>query len=342
MGLQDIWFFLWGLLWAIYFITDGFDLGLGIMLPFIGKNDEEKRLVYAFMGPLWDGNEVWLITAGGVTFAAFPKAYAVMFSSLYSPLMLILFGLIIRGVSYEFREKTENIFWKRLWDTCMFLGSFISAFILGVAFANIFKGISIDNKGYFHGTILTLLNPYGLLGGVLFILMFMLHGCMWILIKSKGRLYKRAKKAVEKIWFILLIIIIIFLDYTYVSTKLFDNYIKHPALFLVLFITVFSYIALRFYLKKEKAWTCWLLSALTISGIVFFGIIGIYPNILPSSINSAYSLNIYNSSSSPLTLKIMLIVVIIFIPIVLAYQIWAYNMFKEKINKKELNETYYY
>ncbi len=341
MGLQDIWFFLWGLLWAIYFITDGFDFGLGIMLPFIAKDEAEKRTIYTSMGPLWDGNEVWLITAGGVTFAAFPKVYAVMFSSLYSPLMLILFGLIIRGVAYEFREKSSDPSWKKLWDTCMFLGSFFPAFLLGVAFANIFKGIPIDGKGYFHGTILTFINPYGLLGGILFVLMFMLHGCMWLLIKSKNELYHRAKKTAKKLWFVLLIVIIVFLDYTYIGTKLFDNYIKYPILSLVLIITIVCYFILRFYINKDRPWICWFLSAITIISIVFFGVIGLYPNMFPSSISPAYSLTAYNASSTPLTLKIMLTVVIIFVPIVLAYQIWAYNMFKEKIKKEDLYESYY-
>ncbi len=339
--LQSIWFFLWGLLWAIYFITDGFDLGLGIMLPFIAKNEDEKRLIYASMGPLWDGNEVWLITAGGVTFAAFPKVYSVMFSSLYSPLMLILFGLIIRGVSYEFREKAEDPFWKKIWDTCMFLGSLVAALIFGVAFANIFKGIPIDEKGYLQGTIFTLLDPYGLLGGVLFILMFMLHGSCWLMIKSEGELYKRAKRVSEKLWIILLVAIVLFLIYSYTSTKLFRNYLNHPVLFLILLFAVVCFILLRIFIAKELAWKSWFFSAFTIIGIVFFGVVGIYPNLLPSSLDPRCSLNIYNASSTPLTLKIMLTVVIIFVPIVLAYQIWTYSMFKGKIRKEELYEAYY-
>jgi len=164
MDLQAIWYFLWVLLWAVYFATDGFDLGIGVLLPFLGKNDEEKRIMYNAIGPLWDGNEVWLITAGGVTFAAFPLMYAVMFSSLYSALMLILFALIIRGVSFEFRGKINSPGWKKLWDFCLFIGSLVPSFLFGVAFANIFQGIPIDDKGVYHGTLFTLLNPYAILG----------------------------------------------------------------------------------------------------------------------------------------------------------------------------------
>ena len=138
--LGTIWFILWGVLWAVYFMLDGFDFGLGALMPFLAKNDEEKRIIYNSMGPFWDGNEVWLITAGGVTFAAFPETYAVMFSSMYSALMLVLFALIIRGVSFEFRGKLHNPLWRKLWDTCMFIGSFLPALLFGVAFANIFRG----------------------------------------------------------------------------------------------------------------------------------------------------------------------------------------------------------
>ena len=164
--LETIWFVLWGVLWAVYFMLDGFDLGLGSLLPVLAKNDTERRVVYNAMGPVWDGNEVWLITAGGVTFAAFPGTYAVMFSALYTPLLLLLFGLIIRGVAFEFRSKLEDLGWRKLWDTCLIVGSFVPALLLGVAFANIFQGIPIDKNGVFHGTLLTLLNPYGLLGGL--------------------------------------------------------------------------------------------------------------------------------------------------------------------------------
>ena len=169
MDLGTIWFVLWGVLWAVYFILDGFDLGIGSIMPFFAKSDEEKRIMYNAMGPFWDGNEVWLITAGGVTFAAFPRTYAVMFSALYTPLMLLLFALILRGVSFEFRSKVDSPGWRKLWDTCNFLGSFLPALLLGVAFANIFKGIPIDAEGILHGNLLTLLNPYGLAGGVLLV-----------------------------------------------------------------------------------------------------------------------------------------------------------------------------
>ena len=336
MALQNVWFFLWGLLWAVYFLTDGFDLGLGSLLPFIAKTEEEKRIVYNAMGPLWDGNEVWLITAGGVTFAAFPLVYAVMFSSLYSALMLILFALIVRGVSFEFRGKVESPGWKRIWDTTLFVGSLLPAVLFGAAFANIFRGIPIDQQGVYHGSLFTLLNPYGLLGGVLFLLLFLVHGAIWLAIKSEGTIHERAGATARKLWPVLLVAAVIFLVATKFATNLYANYLAHPALFLVILLTVLALLGTRIFLAREKYWKAWFSSAVTIVGATFFGVIGLFPDMLPSSLNPAYSLTAHNASSSPLTLKIMLIVVVIFVPIVLIYQIWVYHLFKGKVTKEDL------
>ena len=209
--LQTIWFLLWGILWAVYFMLDGFDLGLGTLMPVYAKTDKERSLVYRAMGPFWDGNEVWLITAGGVTFAAFPTTYAVMFSGLYSALMLLLFALIFRGVSFAFREEVNSPGWKRVWDTCLTIGSFLPALLLGVAFANIFHGLPIDKEGIYQGTFFTLLNPYGLAGGILFVLLFMVHGSLWLIVKSEGAPHDRAVKLVSKLWAVLLVVAVIFL-----------------------------------------------------------------------------------------------------------------------------------
>jgi cytochrome d ubiquinol oxidase subunit II len=209
--LETIWFLLWGILWAVYFMLDGFDLGLGTLMPVVAKTEAERRLVYRIMGPFWDGNEVWLITAGGVTFAAFPTTYAVMFSGLYSALMLILFALIIRGVSFAFREEVNAPRWKGVWDTCLTIGSFLPALLLGVAFANIFRGLPIDQEGIFQGTLFTLLNPYGLAGGILFVLLFMVHGTLWLAVKSTGELHDRAARLVPKLWAALLVMAVLFL-----------------------------------------------------------------------------------------------------------------------------------
>ncbi len=336
MLLQDIWFFLWGLLWAVYFLTDGFDLGLGSLLPFIANDENEKRIIYNAMGPLWDGNEVWLLTAGGVTFAAFPTVYATMFSSLYTALMLILFALIVRGVSFEFRGKVDSPGWRKIWDTYMFVGSLLPAILFGAAFANIFRGIPIDGQGIYKGTFFTLLNPYGLLGGILFLMLFLVHGSLWLAIKSNGALHQRAVALAKKLWVVLLVVAVIFLVASKFATTLYDNYFKYPALFLVILITVAGLFGVRIFLAKESCWKAWFSSALTIVGATFFGVVGLYPRMFPSSLDPAYTLTAHNASSSPLTLKIMLIVALIFVPIVIAYQAWAYRLFSGKVREEDL------
>jgi len=335
MELQTIWFFLWGLLWAVFFMTDGFDFGIGILYPFLGKTENEKRTMLNSVGPLWDGNEVWLITAGGVTFAAFPLVYAVMFSSLYSALMLILFALILRGVSFEFRGKVDNPAWKKVWDTTLFIGSFVPALLFGVAFANIFQGIPIDVQGIYRGTFFTLLNPYGILGGILFLLLFIMHGALWLAIRSEGDLREKASGTAEKLWPVLLSAAVVFLIASKIKTDLYENYLEHPVLFLEILITVLALIGIRVFLKKQAFFKAWFSSALTIVGATFFGIIGLYPNLFPSSIDKAFSLTAHNASSSPLTLKIMLVVVVIFIPVVIAYQVWAYTLFKHTVTEED-------
>ena len=336
MVLQTIWFFLWGLLWAIFFMTDGFDFGIGTLYPFLGKSNEDKRIMINSLGPLWDGNEVWLITAGGVTFAAFPKVYAVMFSSLYSALMLILFALILRGVSFEFRGKVDDPRWRKIWDTCIFIGSFVPALLFGVAFANIFQGIPIDENGLYQGTFFTLLNPYGILGGVLFVILFLTHGALWLVIKSEGELHERSVSVVNRLWPVLLGVVVVYLVASKFYTRLYDNYFAHPAFFIEILVTVFALLGIKFFLTKKAFFKAWFSSALTIVGAIFFGVIGLYPNLFPSSIHPEYNLTAYNASSSPLTLKIMLIVVIIFIPVVIGCQVWAYHLFKGKVTTEDL------
>ncbi|PKN24749.1 MAG: cytochrome d ubiquinol oxidase subunit II [Deltaproteobacteria bacterium HGW-Deltaproteobacteria-21] len=336
MMLESVWFFVWGLLWAVFFITDGFDLGVGVLFPYLGKTEEEKRIIIRAVGPVWNGNEVWLLTAGGVTFAAFPLLYGVMFSSLYSALMLILFALILRGVSFEFRGKIETAGWRRIWDGCIFLGSFLPALLFGVAFANLFQGLPLDGDRTYLGNLFTLLNPYGLLGGLLFLLLFVIHGALWLTFKTEGKLQERAALAAGKLWPLGLFAAAAFLIASGYFTKLYDNFFDHSVLFVFIIGTVGAMLASRFFLAKKAYFRAWVSSALTILGATSFGIIGLYPNMFLSSIDPKFSLTAHNAASSPLTLKIMLTVVILFVPIVLAYQFWAYRLFKDKVRKEDL------
>lgn len=335
--LESTWFILWGVLWAMYFMLDGFDLGLGTLMPFVAKTDRERRLVYNAMGPFWDGNEVWLITAGGVTFAAFPGTYAVMFSALYSPLLLILFALIIRGVAFEFRGKSEGKTWRKMWDLCLWIGSFVPALLFGVAFANIFMGIAIDQQGVYQGNLLTLLNPYGLIGGVVFVVMFMSHGAIWLAIKTGGELGLRGEKVAKAIWPVLLAGTVVFLIATYIYTDIFVNYLKHPWLFVILLLAVACLLILRTRMAAGAWWQSWFASAGFIAFVTWFGVAGLYPRLLPSSLDPAFSMTIYNSASSPLTLKIMLGVALVMVPVVILYQTWMYKLFSHKLTDEDLS-----
>jgi len=339
--LETIWFLLWGILWAVYFMLDGFDLGLGTLMPVLAKNDTERRLIYRVMGPFWDGNEVWLITAGGVTFAAFPTTYAAMFSGLYSALMLILFALIIRGVSFAFRDEVQTPGWKCFWDACLTIGSFLPALLLGVAFANIFQGLPYDQDFVYQGSLFTLLNPYGLAGGILFVLLFTVHGSLWLAVKSEGELQARAGKLVTKLWAALLVVAVIFLLATRRQTFLYDNYAAQPVLFLIPLLAVLALLATRLFIAKAAWWKAWFASSVTIVAVTLFGVVGLYPKLLPSSSDPAFSLTISNSASSPLTLKIMLVVALTFVPIVIAYQAWVHYIFRHKSTAEDLEEGIY-
>jgi cytochrome d ubiquinol oxidase subunit II len=334
--LAVIWFVLWALLWAVYFISDGFDLGMGMLLPFISSSEQDRRVIYNAAGPYWDANEVWLITAGGVTFAAFPKAYAVMFSALYAPLLILLFALIFRGVSIAYRNKVDSPAWRKACDHCQFLGSFLPALLLGVAFANLFQGIPIDGQGVYHGNILKLLNSYGILGGLLFVLMFMYHGALWLSLKAVGDLREKAAAWAKTIWVCLVGAAVAFLVSSLYFTSLYDNIFKMPLLAIFPVLAVAALLGSR--LASGNSLVAWILSALFIIGATFFGVMGMFPSLLPSSIDPAFNVTVMNAASSELTLKIMLGVAGVCLPIVIAYQLWVYMTFSYRITSKELEK----
>ena len=341
MELQITWFVLWGVLWAVYFMLDGFVLGTGFMSGFLAKTDTERRVLINTVGPVWDGNEVWLVTAGGVTFAAFPTTYALMFSNLYTALLLLLFALIVRGVAFEFRGKMDGLAWKAGWDRAITVSSFLPALLFGVAFGNIFKGIPMRNdfataNFAYDGSLLTLLNPYGLLTGVLFVMLFAVHGSLYAAIKTTGDLAKRAEDMVGRLWVPLLIVAVAFLGYTYPATHLYDNYLKTPVLLIIPLVAVLSLLLIKTYSVKRQLHMAFLFSCLTITFVCFTGIAGLFPNLIPSSIDPASNLTIFNSSSSPYTLKVMAIVAFIFVPIVIAYKIWIYRIFRARVTNEDV------
>lgn len=338
---QIIWFVLWGVLWGVYFMLDGFVLGSGFMSFFLAKNDVERRVLINTVGPVWDGNEVWLVTAGGATFAAFPTTYALMFSNLYTALLLLLFALIVRGVAFEFRGKIDSPAWKSSWDTAITVSSFLPALLFGVAFGNIFAGIPMRNDFTsstfaYDGSLLTLLNPYGLLTGVLFVMLFAVHGSLFASIKTTGELSKRAASMANKLWFPLLLVAVAFIGYTYPATKLYQNYINAPIFLIIPVIAVGSLLLVKLFAIKGQQHKAFLFSCLTIVFVCFTGIAGLFPNLIPSSIDQSSNLTIYNSSSSLYTLKIMTVVALNFLPIVIAYKIWVYRIFRSRVTSEDI------
>jgi cytochrome d ubiquinol oxidase subunit II len=335
MAFQVIWFILWGVLWAVYFMLDGFDLGAGMLHGFLAKGETEKKMAIKTIGPVWDGNEVWLLTAGGATFAAFPTTYALMFSYLYTALLLILFALILRGVSLEFRDKVDSAAWSKSWDVGIFLGSLLPALLFGVAFGNIFQGLPMDADGY-HGTLFSLLNPYGLLSGALFVLLFLQHGSLWLTLKTSGDLNKRSAVLSNTLWYLVLVVAVIFLVATYFATNLYANYLRNYLLLVVPVLAVVSLLGVKFFASNEDYLKAFYASCLTIVMVTFTGVIGLYPNLIPSRIDPNFSLTIFNSSSSVYTLKIMTVVALLFVPVVIGYQIWVYRIFRHKITQEEV------
>ena len=335
MELQITWFILWAVLWAVYFMLDGFSLGMGMLFGILGKSDTDRRVLLHTVGPVWNGNEVWLVTAGGATFAAFPTTYALMFSYLYTALLLLLFSLIVRGVAFEFRAKADTPQWRSLCDGAIVVSSFLPALLFGVAFGNIFRGLPMDQAGY-HGSLLSLLNPYGLLTGALFVLLFAVHGALYVSIKTTGPLSDRGSNTARRLWPWLLAIAVIFLAGSRFATHLFDNYLRWPALAPIPLIAVAALIAIRYFTSRGEMLKSFAASCVTILFVTFTGVAGLFPNLIPSSIDAAYSLTIFNSSSSPYTLAIMTVVALIFVPIVIAYKIWVYRVFRGRIDEEEV------
>jgi len=338
MDLNTLWFILIAILWIGFYFLEGFDFGVGMLLPFIGKKDVERRAILNTIGPHWDGNEVWLLTAGGATFAAFPHWYATMFSGFYLALFLLLFGLIIRGVAFEFRSKDANPKWRRFWDWAIFTGSFLPALLLGVAFANLAKGVPIDGSMTYTGNLFTLLNPYGLLGGLTTVAVFLLHGAVFLSLKIDGELKTKVEDAARKLWIPAVVLVILLAVATFFYTDMLERLGIDPGIFpLGALITLL--LAGWFINRKQTGWA-FIMTALNIvlTQVTFFMIM--FPRVMISSTNEAFSLDIWNASSSPYTLKVMTIVALIFVPIVLAYQGYTYWIFRKRVTTEKKNLVY--
>lgn len=332
MDLNTLWFILVTILFIGFFFLEGFDYGVGILLPFLGKSDKEKRLLINTIGPFWDGNEVWMLTAGGALFAAFPNWYATMFSGFYLALFLILAALIFRGVAFEFRSKEENPLWRGFWDKAIFFGSLIPALLWGVAIANLLKGVPIDGQMEYVGSFFDLLSGYTLLGGIVGLLLFILHGVFFLSLKLRGDLLERNNQLGKKIGLVVPPIFFIFVFLTYLQTDLYANL---GAGIVQIGAGLTLILAYWFFRLSRTGWS-FLCSGLTITLATLSIFWGLFPRLMVSSLDPQWSLTIYNASSSPYTLKIMTIVALTLVPLVLIYQAWTYWVFRQRITDKEL------
>ncbi len=334
--LQTIWFILIAILWIGFFFLEGFDFGVGMLMPFLGKNDQERRALINTIGTVWDGNEVWLLTAGGATFAAFPQWYATMFSGFYLALFLLLVGLIIRGIAFEYRSKNDDPRWRSLFDWMIAVGSFLAALLLGTAFANLVHGVPINDKMIYTGNLFTLLNPYGLIGGLTMVSVFLLHGANFLGLRLEGELRERVHAVSKKLYYFAAAMVIILGISTYFYTDILTKIGVNPGIIPIASVVVLL-VTIIFINRRNEGWA-FIFTGLHIAltQVAFFTLM--FPRVMISSTNPDWSLTIYNASSSAYTLSVMSIVALIFVPIVLAYQGWTYYMFSKRIttDKKTL------
>lgn len=329
MELHTVWFLLIAVLFTGYFVLEGFDFGVGILMPILGRDDREKRVLINTIGPVWDGNEVWLLTAGGAMFAAFPEWYATLFSGFYLPLLLILVALIIRGVAFEYRGKRHDAHWKRRWDWCIFIGSLLPAFLWGVAFANIVRGVRLDASHEYVGTFWNLLNPYALLGGLTTLALFVTHGAIFLALKTTGDIRVRANRLALSAGVIAAGLAVVFLIWTFT--------LRSSVLAIVFgIVAAVALLAGLWMARSGRDGWAFTGTAAAIAFAVAALFAALYPNVLLSTLDAANSLTVSNAASTPYTLKIMTWVAVIFTPLVLLYQGWTYWVFRKRIGVQHI------
>ena len=329
MELATFWFILIGVLWTGYFFLEGFDFGVGMLLHPLGRTEVDRRVLVNTIGPVWDGNEVWLLTAGGATFAAFPNWYASLFSGFYLALFLILVALILRGVAFEYRGKVDSVTWRRRWDLAIAFGSWVPAVLWGVAFANIVAGVPIDVDGNFTGTLFTLLNPFGLLGGVTTASLFLLHGAHFVALKTEGDIQERAEALARRIAPVTIVAGATFLIWNQLERG-------EPWTWLPVGLAAGALLAAVGANRAGRDGWAFLATGVAIAAAVVALFGGLYPDVLPSSTDAAFNLTVDNASSTPYTLRVMTWVAVIMTPVVLAYQAWSYWVFRQRIGSRHI------
>lgn len=325
MELTTIWFALIAVLWIGYFCLEGFDFGVGMLFGILARDDSERRVMLNTIGPVWDGNEVWVLVAGGATFAAFPEWYATLFSGFYLPLLLILLALIVRNLAIEYRGKKDDAAWKQRWGVLFIVGSFVPALLWGVAFANIVRGVPIDADKEFTGTLLTLLNPYGLLGGATTLLLFLTHGAIFVSLKTDGAIRHRARALAVRVGLLTAVVAVAFMLWTQGLT----GNAGSALLFVLAAGALLAGLAAAWRGREGWAFTG---TMVTIGSAVAGLFVALFPDVMPSSSNPLWSLTTSNASATHYTLTVMTWVAVIFTPIVLVYESWSYWVFRKRIS----------
>ncbi|MFD9571033.1 cytochrome d ubiquinol oxidase subunit II [Streptomyces sp. NPDC059982] len=333
MQLHDVWFVLIAVLWTGYFFLEGFDFGVGVLTKLLARDRREKRVLINTIGPVWDGNEVWLLTAGGATFAAFPEWYATLFSGFYLPLLIILVCLIIRGVAFEYRHKRPEDKWQSNWEHAIFWTSLIPAFLWGVAFANIVRGVKIDKDMEYVGTFFDLLNVYSILGGLVTLTLFTFHGAVFTSLKTVGDIRDRSRALATRLGVVTAVLALVFLIWTQLSRG--DGW----SLIAMAVAVVALIAALGFNLVGREGWS-FALSGVTIAAAVAMLFLTLFPNVMPSSLDDAWSLTVTNASSTPYTLKIMTWCAAVATPLVMLYQGWTYWVFRKRIGTQHISDAH--
>ncbi|MEV8399483.1 cytochrome d ubiquinol oxidase subunit II [Streptomyces niveus] len=333
MELHDVWFVLIAVLWTGYFFLEGFDFGIGVLTKLLARNRKERRVLINTIGPVWDGNEVWLLSAGGATFAAFPEWYATLFSGFYLPLLVILVCLIVRGVAFEYRAKRPEERWQRNWEHAIFWTSLLPAVLWGVAFGNIVRGVKIDAEMEYVGNVADLLNPYAILGGLVTLTLFTFHGAVFAALKTVGDIRMRARKQAFGLGLLTAVLAVGFLGWTQADS---GDGASLGTLVVAVVALAGAVVAIR---AGREGWS-FALSGLTIVAAVAMLFLTLFPNVMPSSLNPAWSLTVTNASSTPYTLKIMTWCAGIATPVVLLYQGWTYWVFRKRIGTHHIADAH--
>ncbi len=334
--MNAIWFWVLGAMLTAYAVLDGYDLGVGSLSLWITKTDEERRLALNSIGPVWNGNEVWLIAAGGMMVVSFPRVYASAFSGFYLALMLVLWLLILRGVSIEFRGQSKNHLWRALWDAGFWVGSLLLALLLGVALGNVVRGLPIGADGYFQGTFALMLNPYALLTGILSVVVLAWHGSNYLRVKTEGALFERAVRWSRTLWWITVAMVIVVTIATFIvlsgSPRTFHVY---PAAWVIPFLILAALVWGFLSRGAEHSNAAFRSSVLLIVALMLTAALTVFPNLLPSTVNPQYSLNIYNSASSPHALRVSLIANAFGMVAVIVYSTYVHRVFHGKVRLEE-------